>query len=117
MFETVNVSIDALVKAVCVSIAFGILISAFVDHGSRGCFCDIIHDGQQARLLDVDVEDVILLAKTQSIEIIDVDGPPLNFCCFLIKLTFTILIEEVFKRKRPVMNESGDNWRVGLIES
>ena len=118
MFETVYVSIDAQVIAVCVSIvAYGILISAFIDYGSRGCFCDIIHDGQQARLMDVDVEDVILLAKTQSIEIIDVDGPPFNFCCFLIKLTFTILIEKVFKRKRPVMNESGDNWRVGLTES
>ena len=111
MFEPVSVSEVANV------IAYGILISAFIDYGSRGCFCDIIHDGQQARLLDVDVEDVILLAKTQSIEIIDVDGPPFNFCCFLIKLTFTILIEKVFKRKRPVMNESGDNWRVGLIES
>ena len=77
----------------------------------------MMNDGLQARLLDVDVEDVILLAKAESIEIIDVDGPPLNFCCFLIKLTLTILIEKVFKRKRPVMNESGDNWRVGLIES
>ena len=124
MFEPVSVSEVANVIAygILISALLRILISAFsalLDYGSRVSCCQIIQY-EQTRvlvLLDVDVEDVILLAKTESIEIIDVDGPPLNLFCFFIMFTFTILIEKVFKRRRPVMNESGDNWRVGLTES
>ena len=123
MFEPVSVSEVANVIAygILISALLGILTSAYsalLDYGSRVRFCKIIQY-EQTRvlvLLDVDVEDVILLAKTGSIEIIDVNGPPLNLFCFLIMFTFTILIEKVFKRKRPVkeisfgpvMNESGD---------
>ena len=118
MFEKVCSSIAiAYIITVCGSIAYGILISSLINYGSRGCFCDISQNGLQIRLLDVDVDDIILLTETDSIEIINLDGPPFSFYCFLIKLSFTLLTERVFKRKRPVMNASGDNWRVGLIES
>ena len=125
MFEPVSVSEVAndIAYGILISALLGILTSAYsalLDYGSRVSRCQIIqYDGQQTRflvLLDVDLEDVILLAKTEYIKIIDVDGPPLNLFCFLIMFTFTILIEKVFKRKRPVkeisfgpvMNESGD---------
>ena len=132
MFEPVSVSEVANVIAygilisallwILITALLGILISAYsalLDYGSRVSFCQIIqYDGQQTRvlvLLDVDVEDVILLANRE-FEIIDVDGPLLNLFCFQIMFTFKFLIEKVFKRKRPVkeisfgpvMNESGD---------
>ena len=122
-------------------VAYGILISALVDYGSRLEVDIIQHDGQNNSryliLRDVGMEGFILLVKTESIEIINISGPggtPLNnFCFFIFALLFhvyhvpilmmimifdtvQILIEKVFKRKRPVkkfsfvpvMNESGD---------
>ena len=98
-------------------LAFVVLYSTLIEYGSRGCFCDVaLRDGTQARLLDVDPEDLIRLAESEDIDIIDVDGPTIiNLLCFLTKLTFTILIQKVFgKRKRLVASPDGDNWRVGL---
>ena len=98
-------------------LAFVVLYSTLIEYGSRGCFCDIaLRDGTQTRLLDVDADDLLLLAESEAIDIIDVDGPTIiNLMCFLNKLTFTILIQKVFgKRKRSVATPDGDNWRVGL---
>ena len=120
MIETVEEHriVAHVIAILCGSLAYGIIISALlINYGSRGCFCDIIQNGLQTRILDVDADDLLLLAKIGSIQVIDVDGPLLNLHCLFIKLTFTVLTEKLFKRKRPVMNESGDNWRVGLIES
>ena len=94
-----------------------VLFSKLIEYGSRGCFCDIIlRDGTQARLLNVDAEDILLLAESEGIDIMQVDGPTIiNLLCFLSQLTFTILARKVFgKRKRSVASPDGDNWRVGL---
>ena len=108
-----------MIGALLAFIASVVLYSKLIDNGSRGCFCDIVlRDGTQARLLDVDADDILLLAESEAIDLIDVDGPTIiNLMCLLSKLTFIILIQKVLgKRKRPVMKASpgGDNWRVGL---
>ena len=99
------------------NIAFVVLYSKLIEYGSRGCFCDVaLRDGTQARLLDVEPDDLLLLAESEDIDIIGVDGPTvINLICFLSKLTFTILSQKVFgKRKRSVASPDGDHWRVGL---
>ena len=90
-----------------------------IDEGSRGCFCDImLANGFQARILDVDVDDILLLMQAietgETIVFVTVRGPQPNVRCFRIKLFFKNLTK-VFKRRRSVMNADGDNWRVGLL--
>ena len=93
------------------------IFSKMIDYGSRGCFCDIaLRNGTQVRLMDVDADDCLLLAESEAIDIMDVDGPNMiNLCCLLIQLFFKILAQKLTgKRKRPGMSAKGDNWRVGL---
>ena len=108
-----------MIGTLLANIAFVLLYLDLINYyGSHGCFCDIaLRDGTQARLLDVDADDILLITQSEAIDIIDVDGPTLNLMCFLVKFSYTILLHKVFgKRKRNVMNASpdGDNWRVGL---
>ena len=95
------------------------LLAWLIDYGSRGCFCDITQtNGFQARILDVEVDDILLLIQAietgETIEFVSVGGPQANVRCFLIKLVFKDLTK-VFKKRRSVMNAAGDNWRVGLL--
>ena len=109
-----------LITLVAFLIAYVIILSMLIDYGSRGCFCDItLRNGVQTRIMDVDVDDVLLLIHAietgETIEFVSVGGPQTKVKCFLIKLIFKDLTKVFFKKKKTVLNAAGDNWRVGLL--